>query len=202
MRPCSFSQRPVPSWLFLLPVLAALSGCQSMLRQTQPVPTPPAAATPEHVFALTGKIGVSTPGQSGSAFFAWSQQDERFAIELTGALGLGQTRIEGVPGRYTLRSSRSGTVTAASPEFLLEQATGWQAPISQLRHWIMGQPAHPSSAVQRDAQQRLTAVTEQGWSARFDYADDQARLPSRLVMTQPLPAGQRRVVVSIQSRQP
>ena len=51
-------------------------------------------------FNITGKIGVTTPAsdssgaQGGSAFYAWGQQDDRFAIELIGALGIGKTNIE------------------------------------------------------------------------------------------------------------
>lgn len=36
----------------------------------------------------------STGTQGGSAFYAWGQQNDRFAIELIGALGIGKTNIE------------------------------------------------------------------------------------------------------------
>ena len=47
-------------------------------------------------FNITGKIGVTTPAndtagsQGGSAFYAWGQENDRFAIELIGALGIGK----------------------------------------------------------------------------------------------------------------
>ena len=57
-----------------------LTGCQ---RYTQPqAPSVffqvPAAA---NNFSLQGKIGVKTPGQSGSAFFTWVQQQDEFDID-------------------------------------------------------------------------------------------------------------------------
>lgn len=188
----------------MMAALISLSACQSAPVATVPAPTPvPGVEAPARTgFALTGKIGVTTPHQSGSAFFAWSQQDERFAIDLSGALGLGQTHIEGVPGHYTLTSSKTGVLSADSPEALLEQATGWVAPISQLRHWVQGQAAHADSPRTLDAQGRISQITEQDWTARLDYADAQSPVPHRLVMTQTSAGGTNRVVLSIQSRQP
>lgn len=185
----------------LLPVLM-LGGCQQMATTAPPATPLPKAAELTKNFALTGKIGVITPQQSGSAFFAWSQSGDRFAIELSGAMGLGQTRIEGVPHRYTLTSSKTGLLSADSPEALLEQATGWVAPISQLRYWIQGQPVSVDSPRELDAQGRLLSTQAQDWQARFDYAAASSALPSRLILTRTVPEGLQKVVVSIQSRQP
>ena len=40
-----------------------------------------------------------------------------------------KTQIQGKPGEVTLNSAKTGLITAASPEELLERATGWQAPL-------------------------------------------------------------------------
>jgi len=188
-------------------LLAGLSACQQAVKAPPPNVTqqPLAAAT---AFQLTGKIGVRTPQQSGSAFYAWAQQDQRFAIELSGALGIGQTRIEGGNGQFSLENSNTGRLEADSAEALLQQATGWHAPISQLPRWVMGMPVAADSPATYDAQTRLATLTEQGWQVRFDYLDaSQPRRPSRLVMTQALldqhgqAAGENRVTLTIQSRQ-
>ena len=107
-------------------------------------------------FNIRGKIGVTTPktetsaAQTGSAFYVWAQEDERFAIDLTGALGIGHTVIEYDGNSAKLVSERTGEITAATPEELLLQATGWQAPISQLRYWISGRPAPSDTNSQLD----------------------------------------------------
>lgn len=188
-------------------LVSSLTGCQSWVKPASSATTQPPIAAAKN-FQLTGKIGVRTPQQSGSAFYAWAQQDQRFAIELTGALGIGQTRIEGGNGQFSLENNTSGRLEADSAEALLKQATGWQAPISQLPRWVMGMPIAADSPATYDSQTRLATLTEQGWQVRFDYLDAaQPRRPSRLIMTQALfdsagqAAGENRVTLTIQSRQ-
>lgn len=194
--------------LTLLPAIMLLSlvGCQPYIAPQSPVTTPVEMVKPTippvpRAFQLTGKIGVRTPQQSGSAFYAWGQQDQRFSIDLSGALGIGQTTIESNGTRFVLQNANTGRLEADQPETLLEQATGWRAPISLLPKWIMGLPDQASSPATYDAKQRLQTLTEQGWSVRFDYADEQAVRPSKLVMTQTVDGGENRVTLTIQTRQ-
>lgn len=177
-----------------------LSGCQKTLKAptlSTPLPSQEMVKTQ---FSIAGKIGVRTPQQNGSAFYAWTQVNNYFAIDLTGALGIGQTRIEGIPGKVTLTSAKTGTLQAASPEELLQQATGWQAPISYLVSWVQGKPASGSAQAQYDEQQRLKTLTEGGWQVQLSY-DNADRLPQKLVMVQTLSQGENRVTLTIQSRE-
>lgn len=139
-------------------------------------------------FNIRGKIGVTTPqtdtttAQTGSAFYVWAQQDNRFAIDITGALGIGHTVIEYNGTSATLVSERTGKISANTPEALLQQATGWQAPISQLRYWISGRPAPSDNDSQVDEQGRIQTSKNGDWLATFDYNDNGAnnRLPYRI----------------------
>lgn len=179
----------------VLPLIAALTACQTLHPPTLPIlpptalPTTPTTVTanvaqPIH-FSITGKIGVRTAKQTGSAFYAWSQDGERFAIDLTGALGIGQTHIEGVPEHVTLQSAKTGLIEASTPEELLQRATGWQAPISYLPYWIDGQKASTDSTATRDTQNRLQTLNEGGWDVVFNYEDQSlGKYPNRLVMNQ------------------
>ncbi len=142
-------------------------------------------------FNIRGKIGITTPqtqnsaAQTGSAFYVWAQEQERFAIDLTGALGIGHTVIEYDGHSATLVSDRTGEIKAASPEDLLRQATGWQAPISQLRHWISGRPAPSDTNSQLDAQGRLQTSQNGDWVASFKYKDNtaNARTPNKITVS-------------------
>ncbi|WP_084494657.1 lipoprotein insertase outer membrane protein LolB [Alkanindiges illinoisensis] len=177
-----------------------LSGCQKTLKAptlSTPLPSQEMVKTQ---FSIAGKIGVRTPQQNGSAFYAWTQVNNYFAIDLTGALGIGQTRIEGIPGKVTLTSAKTGTLQAASPEELLQQATGWQAPISYLVSWVQGKPASSSAKAQYDEQHRLKTLAEGGWQVQLSY-DNAEPLPQKLVMVQALPQGENRVTLTIQSRE-
>ncbi len=206
------------SW-FACTLLIGLSGCQTLRVPRLPnVPTIPISPvitttgvgnnTPNSVtthFSITGKIGVKTPKQSGSAFYAWAQDGDRFAIDLTGALGIGQTHIEGIPGKVSLNSAKTGLLEAETPEELLTRATGWLAPISYLPSWIEGRAVERNSTSTRDAQNRLATLNEGGWDVTFSY-DNQpsSKTPIRLVMNQLSPTDttqSNRVILTIQHQE-
>ena len=172
--------------------MAIMSGCQSMKTANatnQPSTTIQGQNTeqPKKLdnFNITGKIGVTTPAndttgaQGGSAFYAWGQQNDRFAIELIGALGIGKTNIEYNGQSATLVSEKTGTLTATDPETLLKKATGWQAPISQMPYWISGRSAPSDSAPQLDAQNRLISSVNGEWQASFSYKGND-KLPNKI----------------------
>ena len=172
----------------LTTALMITSGCQSLKTANatnQPICTVQGQPKKLESFNITGKIGVTTPSkdnsgnQGGSAFYAWGQQNDRFAIELIGALGIGKTNIEYNGQSATLVSEKTGTLTADDPETLLKKATGWQAPISQMPYWISGRPAPSDSAPQLDAQNRLISSVNGEWQASFTYKGND-KLPNKI----------------------
>ena len=189
-----------PNKLALLTAIATTmvitSGCQSL--KTANATNQPTTMQAQNAdqpkklesFNITGKIGVTTPAndtsgtQGGSAFYAWGQENDRFAIELIGALGIGKTNIEYNGQTATLVSEKTGTLTADDPEALLKKATGWQAPISQMPYWISGRPAPSDSAPKLDAQNRLISSVNGGWTASFTYKGSD-KLPSKISAVQP-----------------
>ncbi|MGE6480457.1 lipoprotein insertase outer membrane protein LolB [Psychrobacter namhaensis] len=177
--------------------LVITSGCQSLktantTNQSTTTVQGQNAVQPQKLesFNITGKIGVTVPAkdntgaQGGSAFYAWGQENDRFAIELIGALGIGKTNIEYNGQTATLVSEKTGTLTADDPETLLMKATGWQAPISQLPYWVSGRPAPTDSAPQLDAQNRLISSVNGDWRASFTY-NGTDKLPNKITAVQP-----------------
>lgn len=190
-------RRPVKlaTFAILSAALLTAAGCQS-LPKNQVVNTPATTipAPKLNNFNINGKIGVTMPTepangatntgtQGGSAFYAWGQQDERFAIELIGALGIGKTNIEYDGQTATLVSEKTGALSADDPETLLQQATGWQAPISQMPYWISGRSAPSDSAPQLDTQNRLISSVNGDWSAAFSYKGNDT-LPNKITAIQ------------------
>ncbi len=198
MSACSTIIRHEPKKLATFSAITAAilitSGCQSLqVTSATNKPTSPIVQVQKlDNFNITGKIGVTTPAnsttnagaQGGSAFYAWGQQNDRFAIELIGALGIGKTNIEYNGQTATLVSEKTGTLTADDPETLLQKATGWQAPISQMPYWISGRSAPSDSAPQIDAQGRLISSVNGQWTASFDYKGTD-KLPSKISAMQP-----------------
>jgi outer membrane lipoprotein LolB len=174
-----YKSTKLASFGLLSAMLALTSGCQSLpLQEANATSQSSSMVQAQKLdnFNINGKIGVTGPSstensdtQGGSAFYAWGQQNERFAIELIGALGIGKTNIEYDGQTATLVSEKTGTLTADNPETLLQKATGWQAPISQMPYWISGRPAPSDSVPQMDAQGRLISSVNGAWTANFNY---------------------------------
>lgn len=176
----------------------AMTGCQSFSTQ-KPISSSPLTEA-ENQFQLQGKIGVKTPQQSGSAFFTWVQNQQKFDIELSGILGVGKTQISGQAGQVTLNSAKTGKIEAETPEELLAQATGWQAPITNLVDWVQAKPATLEAKVEKDALQRINHIIENGWTVALSY-HDAATLPNKLILQQQLETGQEnRITMIIQNR--
>lgn len=175
-----------------------LTGCQQYTKPQAPsISQIPEAA---NNFNLQGKIGVKTPGQSGSAFFTWVQQQDEFDIELSGILGVGKTQISGTPGQVTLNSAKTGLIQAETPEELLQRATGWQAPITHLVDWVQAKPATTQAKINKDESNRPVQFLEDGWTVDLSY-NDQAQLPNKLILKQMLESGQEnRITMVIQNR--
>ncbi|WP_352336452.1 lipoprotein insertase outer membrane protein LolB [Psychrobacter sp. 16-MNA-CIBAN-0192] len=185
----SFTTKKLTTFTAMSAMLAVMAGCQSLPKAgttTQPIPTIQTQKLDS--FNITGKIGVSAPAngeaQGGSAFYAWNQENERFAIELIGALGIGKTNIEYDGRSATLVSEKTGTLNADNPETLLQKATGWQAPISQMPYWISGRAAPSDSTPQIDNQNRLLSSVNGNWTASFSYKGND-KLPNKISATQP-----------------
>lgn len=175
------------------------AGCQSIpSSQGSATTTPTLQAQKLESFTINGKIGVTMPSepstssandnnagmQGGSAFYTWGQEENRFAIELMGALGIGKTNIEYDGQTATLVSEKTGSLSAEDPEALLQKATGWQAPISQMPYWISGRSAPSDTAPQVDNQNRLISSVNGNWSAKFAYSGNE-KLPNKIIATQP-----------------
>lgn len=177
----------------IVSALLLTTGCQSIKPTSATAGTTPIVQTQKlDNFTINGKIGITIPesvsqnsgAQGGSAFYAWGQQQDRFAIELIGALGIGKTNIEYDGKTATLVSEKTGTLTADDPETLLQKATGWQAPISQLPYWISGRSAPSDRAPQVDNQGRLVSSVNGDWSANFTYNGNE-KLPNKIIAIQP-----------------
>ncbi|WLF84729.1 lipoprotein insertase outer membrane protein LolB [Moraxella sp. ZY210820] len=174
----------------------SLTACQTL----QPIQ--PTIHSQEQVenFAIQGKIGIRTPEQTNSAFYTWIQQNEQYSIELSGILGIGLTQINGDAQQVSLTNAQVGTITAPTAEELLKQATGWIAPISNLKFWIQAQARHASAQVQYDTQQRPTIIVEDDWQVELDYNDLNTK-PYRLILTQTIENNkQNRITMIIQNR--
>src|SRR5690606_24582760 len=137
---------------------------------------------------ITGKMGLKTPGESGSATVQWLQRQSYFDIRLSGPLGQGASRLTGRPGATELEVANQGRFSADSPEALLQEQLGWQLPVTHLLWWVRGLPEPDSrSQLSLDADSRLARRIQEEW--RVDHPgyleQDGFALPSRLKLYGP-----------------
>lgn len=168
-------------YLICICLALTMSGCA--LRSTTPTTTQ--AAIPgsqqqlqriEH-WNLSGKLGIRTLEDSGSASLQWVQQLSNYEINLSGPLGQRRTTITGRPGEVQLLQGSNAPLKAQTAEALIEEVAGWTVPVTQLIYWIRGLP-DPKQPIDRQQKTlgQLTYLQQGGWKINYsnykNYAYD------------------------------
>lgn len=183
--------------LAALSVLAVLGGCTTI--QVDPLPEgmtdqPPQDWTVRSAslgeldhWQLSGKLAVRQPSDSGTALINhWIQDGEAYDLALSSSfLGMGSTRLKGVPGFIELTLPNGDIYRSGEPEALVKAATGWQLPLINLAWWIRGLPSPASDyRLLFDDQGSLAIIRQDGWEIRYDrwqtFLDDYPALPARI----------------------
>lgn len=165
-----------------------LSGCATTLTPEKPRPTGKereSALKRIQNFRLSGKIGVQTAKDSGSASVEWIQNNQQYHLALTGPLGTAGLTLDGHPGQVTLQMADGKHYQASSPEQLLAQQWGFELPVSQLIYWIKGLPAPGAAQTHFDTNGYLKTLNQAGW--QINYISYTHRfgidLPDKLTLT-------------------
>jgi len=146
-----------------LGVAVAVAACATLAPDSR---IPPAASP---AFDLSGRVLASYDGRAFSSGVRWQHAPGRDEIWLLSPVGQTLAYIVSEPDGATLTAADQKQYRAASVERLTRQALGWELPLALLQHWVLGQPA-PSSAPDaagRDADERLVALTQDGWRIAF-----------------------------------
>jgi len=136
-------------------------------------------------FAATGKVGFSDGERGGNATLRWEQEGNDYQLRLYGPLGSGSIKIVGQAGSVYLVQSNGQTVTAKTPEALVQRELGWTIPVSGLRYWLRGIPTPGTpSKMKYNENGELESLEQQGWTVYYQsYQDIQGlRLPYKLLL--------------------
>ncbi|HZJ95263.1 MAG TPA: lipoprotein insertase outer membrane protein LolB [Thiopseudomonas sp.] len=180
--------------LFSLTLLLILSGCSQLSTQEQlSDPTRASSwqnhkrqAAPIDAWQITGKLGIRSQDNSGSAIIFWLQRQDYFDIRLSGPLGQGSTRLTGRQGAVSLEIANRGTYQAASAEALMQQQLGWSLPVENLLWWVKGLPApHSQSQLQLDDNSLLSELLQDQWHIQYlSYRSENGlQLPERIKLS-------------------
>lgn len=177
--------------LIAIATLALLSGCagltshETLSGQGNPAQwqAHKAQAAQLNGWQISGKVGIRSPRESGSATLFWLQRQDYFDIRLAGPMGRGAARLTGRPGAVSLDAASSGQFHATSAETLLQQQLGWSLPVAHLFWWIRGLPAEDSqSRLTLDSESRLAKLEQDGWQVEYlSYVEQNGYwLPERM----------------------
>ncbi|MGD9842534.1 MAG: lipoprotein insertase outer membrane protein LolB [Steroidobacteraceae bacterium] len=142
----------------------------------------------------SGRIGISSEQQSGSAGFNWLQQDALSQVQVRGPVGVGSLSLT-LDAAVLMIQASDGTAYAADAALSeMQLRLGASLPVGQLRYWLLGMAA-PGEHHWLNADNTL--LEQDGW--QIAYAEwsqrEQLRLPVRLVLTR----DSVRILVVIQS---
>jgi outer membrane lipoprotein LolB len=163
---------------FLLLTVLLLTGCAAapvaVHRQAQ-VDAP---------FAFNGRIAIKQGEKRDNAGVRWVHRATEDEILLLAPLGQTMARIHRDAQEVTLDASGKH-YAARDMESLMQQALGWQLPLSGLQHWVYALPAPDGeSRIERDANGQVSVLQQQGWEISYSRyaAETPDALPLRLNM--------------------
>lgn len=131
-------------------------------------------------------IRANASRQAGSANMKWKQSKKEYDILLFGPLGADAVKLAGRPGQVSLETADGKKFTAATPEALLLQQSGWNLPVSHLFYWIRGLPVPKMPAKKTfDVDHRLNVLSQQGWVIQYlgYQAIGQIDVPNKILLS-------------------
>lgn len=184
---------------FLMMLVALLPACTTNPPQpvATAVPKPETLAEKLHAerratlsalshWSFTGRAAVQRDAEGWSATLHWEQHGEAFRLRIIAPLGRGTFEILREPGKVTLIDPQNNVYSANSPEQLLQEATGWRLPISNIEYWVRGllAPGESPSQVNLDEGGLLKDFAVRKWRVSvLEYLSvDSLAMPRKLFM--------------------
>jgi len=137
-------------------------------------------------FELNGRVAVAAGGEGFNANLHWRQEGARSQVSLQGPLGVGGAQITASGDALTVVTARGERIDDEQAHAELAARLGFDPPLASLRYWVLGvpDPAQPATEALDQTQQRLTALTQDGWRVDFQsYVTASGEsLPARLTM--------------------
>lgn len=138
-------------------------------------------------FTLNGRLAATHATQGVSAGLHWQQQGSDAQLSLSGPLGFGGARVSLSAESIVIRTSDGHELSGDAATTELSRLLGFEPPLQSLRFWVVGVPDPAGSAAvpTLDDQQRLTRLSQDGWSIVYDaYMPVTGQwLPRRLTIT-------------------
>ena len=180
---CCVQTKAQAKSLCVMLALAGLAGCA-----TQTGPSSEILNLTDLVRHGRFAVRAETAGQTPEALqggFVWRDVSGQLTLDLTNPFGNTLARVVVLPDQATLTQTDGKTLSAASPDALIQQAIGQSIPVRYLRDWLRTPlVVLPSMRqVTSDDQGRIVSFEQNGWRAelgRFDSVGPRLLVLSRL----------------------
>lgn len=117
---------------------------------------------------IDGSLSITHNKKRDIAHFEWQQNQNNYAINISGPMNLRRVNIVGTANQVALCQSNNKCIKAKSPEQLFFNQFGWQLPISNMRYWALALPAPAKiEATRFDQYGHLVALKQQGWKIYY-----------------------------------
>lgn len=145
-------------------------------------------------WALSARVGVKSPQGAYSGNLKWIQNQDNFAITVSGPLGQGTSTIQGTAEEVTLTDGKTGEITRGDPTTLMNQSLGWSLPMSQLKLWIKGHPGTPNlnnapaADIKLNNENTLALLDHANWHleySRYQTGAHNISLPHKVIASNP-----------------
>ncbi|MDB5923286.1 MAG: outer rane lipoprotein LolB [Betaproteobacteria bacterium] len=120
-------------------------------------------------FDLLGRILVTYSGGALTGNLRWEHTSDEDHIWLMTPTGQTLAYIVDSAQGATLTRADQKQYRASSVEALTRQALGWSLPLSLLQYWVRGEAAPGPAELERGADGRVVALTQNGWRVAFNY---------------------------------
>ena len=134
---------------------------------------------------LKGRLALTTPKESWTVKFRWSQDYDRYLMQFIAPLSQGTYALRGGDeGGVYLLTAKNEVFRGDDAESLLRQTVGWHVPISGFRYWVRGLPEPGVDMVNQkfDEQGRIAEMQQEDWHISISRYIDVGgiRLPSKV----------------------
>ncbi|WP_420589991.1 lipoprotein insertase outer membrane protein LolB [Bacterioplanoides sp.] len=124
---------------------------------------------------VRGKLSVTSSHDSVTGYLTWNQQDGDYQLFITGPFGQGSSQLKGSDdSAELLLPGWDKPQQASNAEQLMLTHMGWKFPVSDIRHWVKGQPAPGGhSDAKFDDSGLLQELNQHGWKVRYSRYSNQ-----------------------------
>ena len=173
MVPRAASQALVAALVFVV------AGCASVPH----VPPAAMATAVDGPFTMDGRLSARRGNDAVAVSFAWMHTPPRDEFVVTTPLGGALAELSGDAStrRVEVRAADGRADAAGDWATLTERIIGFPVPVEGLAFWAQGAPRPlVPHTVETDHAGRMGVLRQDGCEIVYAYADDAARLPSRL----------------------